>query len=70
MTFPKNKDKNQTFITEWKKSFLRKKKKKKEEEIKWRKETKTIKVRIKIFQKNKRERNSKAVNCQKLIYAN
>ena len=30
---------------------------------------KTIKVRTEIFQENKRERNLKAINCQKL-YAN
>ena len=31
---------------------------------------KTIKVRTEIFQENKRERNLKAINCQKLLYAN
>ena len=34
------------------------------------KRKKTIKVRIEIFQENKRERNLKAINCQKLLYAN
>ena len=33
-------------------------------------EKKTIKVRIEIFQENKIERNLKAINCQKLLYAN
>ena len=34
------------------------------------KRKKTIKVRIEIFQENKRERNLKAINCQKWLYAN
>ena len=34
------------------------------------KRKKRIKVRIEIFQENKRERNLKAINCQKLLYAN
>ena len=34
------------------------------------KKKKTAKVRIEIFQENKRERNLKAINCQKLLYAN
>ena len=29
-----------------------------------------IKVRIEIFQENKRDRNLKAINCEKLLYAN
>ena len=33
-------------------------------------EKKPIKVRIEIFQKNKRQRNLKAMNCQKLLCAN
>ena len=45
--------------------FFEKKKKKK-----MKKRKKRIKVRIEIFQENKRERNLKAINCQKLIYAN
>ena len=32
--------------------------------------TATVKERIEIFQENKRERNLKAINCQKLLYAN
>ena len=55
--------KKQIFLTEWKKSFLQKKKKEYEEK-------KTIKVHIEIFQENKRERNLKAINCQKLLCAN
>ena len=31
---------------------------------------KTIKVRLEIFQKNKRERTLKAINCQKLLCVN
>ena len=46
--------------------FFEKKKKKK----KMKKRKKRIKVRIEIFQENKRERNLKAINCQKLLYAN
>ena len=45
--------------------FFEKKKKKK-----MKKRKKRIKVRIEIFQENKRERNLKAINCQKLLYAN
>ena len=45
--------------------FFEKKKKKK-----MKKRKKRIKVRIEIFQENKRERNLKAINCQKLIYSN
>ena len=37
---------------------------------KMKKRKKTIKVRIEIFQDNKRERNLKVINCQKLLYAN
>ena len=44
----------------------KKRKKKKENEEK----KKTIKVRIEIFQEIKRERNLKAINCQKLLYTN
>ena len=62
MTFTKKSIKKQTFLTEWKKSFLQKKKKENEENTK--------KVRIETFQENKRERNLKAINCQKLLYAN
>ena len=29
-----------------------------------------IKLRIEIFQENKRDRNLKAINCEKLLYAN
>ena len=32
--------------------------------------TKTRKVCIKIFEENKKEQNLKAINCQKLLYAN
>ena len=46
--------------------FAKTKQKKKQNEEK----KKTMKVRIEIFQENKRERNLKAINCQKLIYAN
>ena len=45
--------------------FIKKKRKKENEETK-----KTIKVRTEIFQENKRERNLKAINCQKLLYVN
>ena len=44
--------------------FFAKKKKKEYEE------KKTMKVRIEIFQENKRERSLKAINCQKLLCAN
>ena len=72
MAFPNKSIKKQTFLTEWKhgviapwwkKSFLQKKE---NEENK----KKTIKVRIEIFQDNKRERNLKSINCQKLLYEN
>ena len=66
MAFPKKSIKKQTFFTEWKKSFSQKKKIKKENEEK----KKTIKVRTEIFEENKTERNLKAINCQKLLYAN
>ena len=46
-----------------------KKKKKKKKKQKENEEKKT-KVRIEIFQENKIERNLKAINCQKLLYAN
>ena len=37
---------------------------------KMKKRKKTIKVHIEIFEENKRERNLKVINCQKLLYAN
>ena len=43
--------------------FFAKKKKKERKKMKKRK----IKVRIKIFQENKRECNLKTINCQKLL---
>ena len=43
--------------------FEKKRKKMKKREIR-------IKVRIEIFQENKRDRNLKAINCEKLLYAN
>ena len=46
------------------------KKPKKTKKQKKNEEKKTIKVRIEIFQENKIERNLKAINCQKLLYAN
>ena len=64
MTFSEKTIKRQTFLTEWNKSFLWK-----ENRRKWKKE-KTINERIEIFPENKRERNLKAINCQKLLYAN
>ena len=47
--------------------FAKKKKKKKKENEK---NKKNNKVAIEVFQENKRERNLKAINCQKLLYAN
>ena len=47
--------------------FAKKKKKRKENEEK---KKKTIKVCIEIFQDYKKERNLKAINSQKLLYAN
>ena len=41
--------------------FAKKKKERKKEKIN---------VRIEIFEENKRERNLKVINCQKLLYAN
>ena len=58
MAFPKKKYKKANF-PRWMKEIFSVKKKKK-----------TAKVRIEIFQENKRERNLKAINCQKLLYAN
>ena len=58
------KKKKQTFLAEWKKIFFTKEEKENENK------KKAIKVRIEIFQKNKRERNLKAINCQKLLYVN
>ena len=58
------KKKKQTFLTEWKKIFFTKEEKENESK------KKAIKVRIEIFQKNKRERNLKAINCQKLLCVN
>ena len=46
--------------------FAKTKQKKKQNEEK----KKTMKVRIEIFQENKRKRNLKAINCQKWLYAN
>ena len=66
MAFPKKSIKKQA---ESKKSFLQKKKKK-ERKKKMKKRKKTIKERTDIFQENKRDRNLKANNCQKLLYAN
>ena len=48
--------------------FAKKKRKKRKKENEEKK--KTIKVRIEIFQEIKRERNLKAINCQKLLYTN
>ena len=45
--------------------FIKKKKKKERKKMKKRKIT--IKMRIKIFQENKRECSLKAINCQKLL---
>ena len=50
--------------------FAKKKKRKKRRRMKMKKIKKTINLRIEIFQDNKRERNLKAINCQKLIYVN
>ena len=64
--FSKKKYKKAKFPHWMKEIFFAKKKKKKR---KWRKEKK-IKVRIEIFQDYKKERNLKAINSQKLLYAN
>ena len=61
--FQKKSIKKETFLTEWKKSFLQKKKKKRKKENEEKK--KTIKVCIEIFHENKSECNLKAINCQK-----
>ena len=62
--FQKKNIKKETFLTEWKKSFLQKKKKRKRKKENEEKK-KTIKVHIEIFHENKSECNLKAINCQK-----
>ena len=47
--------------------FAKKKEKKKKERKKMKKRKITIKVRIKIFQENKKECNLKTINCQNLL---
>ena len=63
MVFPKIFIKKQTFSLNEGNIFCEKKKKMKKRKI-------IIKVRIKIFQDNKRERNLKAINYQNLLSAN
>ena len=63
MTFPEKIIKCKLFSLHEINLFLWKKRRK------WKKE-KTVKVRTEIFPENKRERNLKAINCQKLLYVN
>ena len=72
--FSKKKYKKANFPHRMKEIFFAKKKKKKKKKKERKKENeekkKKINVRIEIFEENKRERNLKVINCQKLLYAN
>ena len=60
--FSKKKYKKANVPHRMKEIFFAKKKKERKKE--------KINVRIEIFEENKRERNLKVINCQKLLYAN